>query len=80
MPLISSTSFEVWTLLSRRHLFAFKEGDSDSKVRVCFVLNLSYQQILKLLKVIAVLGYTLRHSHKRISIPQPPTYGSNVST
>ena len=35
-----------------------KQGDSDSQVLTYFVLNLIYKQILQLLKVITVLGFT----------------------
>ena len=41
-----------------------KQGNSGSEVTICFVLNLSYQQILQLLQVIMLLGFTLCHCHK----------------
>ena len=31
-----------------------------------FELDLSYKQILQLLKVITVLGFAIRHCHKRL--------------
>ena len=40
-----------------------KQGLFDSEVIICFVLNFSNQQILQLLKVKTVLGFTLRHCH-----------------
>ena len=43
----------------------YKQGNSNSEVIICFILNLSYQKILQLLKVITVLGFTLRHCYKR---------------
>ena len=54
-------------------IYTNKQGDSNSEGNTCFffffffffLLNLSYQQILQLLKVITVLGLTLRHCHKR---------------
>ena len=45
-----------------------KQGNSDcdSEVIICFVLNLRKQQILQLLNVTTVLGFTLRHCHKQL--------------
>ena len=41
-----------------------KQGDSDSEVIICFVLNLISQQILQLLIAVTVSGITLRHCYK----------------
>ena len=46
-----------------RNLDTNKQEDSNSEVIICFVINLSYQQILQLLKVIKVLEFTLCHCH-----------------
>ena len=43
-----------------------KQGDSDSEVILCFGTKFKLLVDLKLLKVITVVGFTLRHRYKRL--------------
>ena len=59
-------SLFIHCLLSLQLLWGFKQGDSNSEIIICFILNLSYNQILQLMRVITVLGFTITSLPKTI--------------
>ena len=59
-------SLLIHCLLSLQLLWGFKQGDSNSEIIICFVLKLSHNQILQLMRVITVLGFNFTSLTKTI--------------